>query len=286
MRVLAALLLGGVVQAAPAAGSAADGTKVVVSFRFTSVSGKRPPNIVEIRRAGTGKLYFDRVPSTDGALVDASRYQGTIVYEADVLTPHPTTEELRFKIVGGSYSQKQDASGAIVVETVRLNIDAVSSTLAACRNAEGSIALKQTPTQRLVAFSVPCDDAPIQDGQTAGVGKNSRIQITITPMCVRTTQSASAKSLCGEADPVLGTWTWKFAPPGETIATHGSVTFSDDGKMSWSGGNSGTWRRSGNSVTLTWTGGDRTVDRLTLSSDGKTLTGSNSAGWSVVGVKR
>jgi hypothetical protein len=45
-------------------------------------------------------------------------------------------------------------------------------------------------------------------------------------------------------------------------------------------------RRSGSSVTLTWLGSTRTVDKLTLSADGRTMTGTNNAGWRVQGIKQ
>ena len=40
-------------------------------------------------------------------------------------------------------------------------------------------------------------------------------------------------------DSVAGAWTWRFAQPGQPLATHGTVDFDSDHTMSWSGGGGG-----------------------------------------------
>lgn len=88
-------------------------------------------------------------------------------------------------------------------------------------------------------------------------------------------------------DSVVGTWTWQYAQPGQALATHGSVTFSESGStktMTWSQGGGGTWERSGHTVTLTWAKGS--VDTLTLSADGRRMAGTNRSGWTVVGIRQ
>jgi hypothetical protein len=86
---------------------------------------------------------------------------------------------------------------------------------------------------------------------------------------------------------VVGTWRWLFAPPGSALAEHGTVTFSSDHTMTWSGGSNGTWAQAGNTVTLTWTSKKPvSVDTMTLSADGRTMNGANNTGWAVRGIRR
>jgi len=84
----------------------------------------------------------------------------------------------------------------------------------------------------------------------------------------------------GGDNPIVGVWTWAFAPPGQSPRDQGTVKFTEDGKMSWSGGSYGTWRRAGNTLVLKWS--DKNAeDTLTLSNDARTLSGTNNSGWSI-----
>lgn len=74
---------------------------------------------------------------------------------------------------------------------------------------------------------------------------------------------------------VTGTWDWYWAESGKTLERHGTVTFYDNGKMSWDGGSDGTWTQTGNTVSLTWTKGDK--DDMTLEAGGTILSGDNTA---------
>ncbi len=87
---------------------------------------------------------------------------------------------------------------------------------------------------------------------------------------------------------IAGTWAWSFAPAGQPLATNGTVTFSNDGTMAWSGGSAGTWKHAGATVTLTWTSGTSagSVDTMMLSGDEMTMTGHNNTGVDVMGVKQ
>ena len=89
-------------------------------------------------------------------------------------------------------------------------------------------------------------------------------------------------------DPVIGVWTWRYAQPGQALATHGTVTFSLAGAMAWSGGAAGTWTHVGATITLTWTRGSSagSVDTMTLSTSQASMTGHNNTGRSVAGIKR
>jgi len=93
----------------------------------------------------------------------------------------------------------------------------------------------------------------------------------------------NAPSSTGDTS-IVGVWTWAYAPPGQQPVDHGTVTASADGSVKSSAGDSGSWRRSGSSITLTWTNGS--VDTLNLSSDGRVMSGTNNAGWSVRGTKQ
>lgn len=270
-----------------AAARAAEPPGFTVDFSFTSVGGKRPPNIVEIRRAGRGKLSFADEPLHE-EWINAESVTGTVAYEVDVLTPEPRTEQIRLKVVKGRYRQLEaSASDKVVGESAELGVEVVSSTLKTCEGAKGTLSISYDSEEksRGVRVSLRCGGAPIVEGQTAGSSRNSRIHITFSASCVRGPSSAARQATCRSADPVVGTWTWKFAPPGEKIAAHGSVTFSSDGTMSWSGGASGTWKRTGSSLTLTWKKSETDIDTMTLAGDGRTMTGSNNSGWSVQGVK-
>ena len=56
--------------------------------------------------------------------------------------------------------------------------------------------------------------------------------------------------------------------------------------MTWSGGDNGRWEQAGRTITLTWTSKQPvSVDTMTLSQDGRTMTGTNNAGWSVRGTR-
>ena len=89
----------------------------------------------------------------------------------------------------------------------------------------------------------------------------------------------------GGGDPVLGGWVWAFAPPGQPLVDHGAVTFNPDGTIKWSGGSQGSWRKSGNTYTLKWADKEA-EDIVNMSDDGKSLTGTNNAGWSIRGTRQ
>lgn len=92
----------------------------------------------------------------------------------------------------------------------------------------------------------------------------------------------TAPASCQEA--VVGNWGWAFAPPGQAPASNGSVEFKPDGHMSWSGGSHGRWTCSGASVSLQWEDNPST-DTMSLSTDGRAMTGTNDKGWSVKGTR-
>ncbi len=75
---------------------------------------------------------------------------------------------------------------------------------------------------------------------------------------------------------VVGTWDWAFAKSGEP-QKNGTVSLKEDGTMAWSGGNAGTWSRTGKVIRLSW-GNSSTVDVLDLSVDGRTMEGVNDTG--------
>src|SRR5262249_46386068 len=102
--------------------------------------------------------------------------------------------------------------------------------------------------------------------------------------CGEVATSETSKTAAKCEDAVIGTWTWAFAPPGSEPSQHGSVTFGNDGKMSWTGGSYGAWSCSGSTVSLTWK--DKAyADTMTLSTDGKSMSGHNNDGWAVTGTR-
>ena len=80
------------------------------------------------------------------------------------------------------------------------------------------------------------------------------------------------------------TWTWAYGTPGPPLEVHGAVKLYADGRAWWSGdGRSGTWRRSGNQIVITWPQ-HNSVDTLYLSGDETVMTGTNRDGWNIRGT--
>jgi hypothetical protein len=76
-------------------------------------------------------------------------------------------------------------------------------------------------------------------------------------------------------------WTWAYAPPGQEPEVHGTVKLFGDGKAESSDGNSGTWGRAGNYITIKWKTGE---DTLVLSDNETVMKGTNSSGWNIRGT--
>jgi hypothetical protein len=84
----------------------------------------------------------------------------------------------------------------------------------------------------------------------------------------------------GDTSPV-GTWV-EMVNGGSVY--QGTAVYNSDGTVTYTGGGEGTWVASGSSVTVNGAGstGSSFVDRLTLSSDGNEMTGTNGSGDSIV----
>jgi hypothetical protein len=87
---------------------------------------------------------------------------------------------------------------------------------------------------------------------------------------------------------VVGTWTWFASASGEPAALGHNVIIRADGTMTYDGGASGTWTQEGAQVTLRWTQGISAggVDNMTISADGRVLSGRNLAGRNVRGTRQ
>jgi hypothetical protein len=82
-------------------------------------------------------------------------------------------------------------------------------------------------------------------------------------------------------DNSFSTWIWAYGTPGPPLEVHGEVKLHADGRAWWSGdGRSGTWRRSGNQIVITWPQ-HNSVDTMYLSGNGTVMTGTNKDGWNI-----
>jgi hypothetical protein len=87
---------------------------------------------------------------------------------------------------------------------------------------------------------------------------------------------------------IAGDWAWFFSnTTGGPVTRGGCVTFTTNpnNNVTWSGGSSGSWSRAGNEITIDWRPGKTSVDTMTLSADGNTMTGTNNAGDTVRGQR-
>ena len=96
----------------------------------------------------------------------------------------------------------------------------------------------------------------------------------IGAMLLQQPASVDAGSQCRT---VVGSWTWKFLDQTEI------VVFKADGTGSATNGNTSTWTCGGRTVVINWRQGQ--VDTMTLSSDGKRMTGTGWRGISVLGIR-
>jgi len=81
----------------------------------------------------------------------------------------------------------------------------------------------------------------------------------------------------------VGTWQWEYVD-NDVIQPQGAMTFSADGKVVGTQGQSGTWKQQGRSVTITWTGGR--VDEMRVTSDGSTMLGHDDKGVTIRGFRK
>jgi len=92
-----------------------------------------------------------------------------------------------------------------------------------------------------------------------------------------TQQSASVEA-GSECRTVVGSWSWKY------LDQTAIVTLKANGTGSATNGNTPTWTCGGRTVIINWSQGQ--VDKMTLSSDGKRMTGTGWRGISVLGIRR
>jgi hypothetical protein len=170
----------------PGAAGAAD-PLYRVDFSFTAIGKERPPNIVESRRFGKGTLSFEEVPK-EGSLTKADAASGRIVLVYEVLTPHPRTEQLTLKVIGGSYLIHKE------VELATISVEVTDSTSAAC--SEGANGLVRLARAKLDVVDVALG-CGIHEGQRATPGRKSPVRIHLEGACLRPrTSAAVGKPLC------------------------------------------------------------------------------------------
>jgi hypothetical protein len=73
-----------------------------VDFSFSAVGGKRPPNILETRIVGKGRLDFSKSP-LERLETCTSSASGKIVVEFDIVTPHPRTVRLTLRVLSARF---------------------------------------------------------------------------------------------------------------------------------------------------------------------------------------
>ena len=89
---------------------------------MTGVTGKRPPNIVEIRIAGKDRLTFTDSPVTS-LRSRADAWSGLVVVEYDVLTPTPKTASITFGVTSAEFLQ--GGSSTVTSHDIIVNLDVV-----------------------------------------------------------------------------------------------------------------------------------------------------------------
>jgi len=166
-----------------------------VDLSFDAVGGKRPPNIVETRIAGEARLSFNSAPR-DNSDEDADAASGKIVVEIDVLTPHPQTLRVVLKVTGGSYERKSsgDSQAQLLVSIVRAE-DGDGDQLKGCPAASrGLVTVRRTASRASYVLQLAACD--LRFGQVASAGPNSRVHVSFSPKCLRST--AGRKASCGD----------------------------------------------------------------------------------------
>jgi hypothetical protein len=195
---LALALLGGCVallQSGPAA-SRTDASPVMrVDYRFDGVRGSRPPNIVETRIVGKGRLEFDTSP-VEGASKRASRATGRIVVELDVLdVERPRTVRLTLDVHTAEYAtnpRKGTTTIALFFRVVK-TANTTGTDYECSRDAGGRLDIGRSATQ--VAYDLILSSCGLRGlRQQVPIGRNSRVHVTFDPKCLRTTQAR--KPLC------------------------------------------------------------------------------------------
>jgi hypothetical protein len=182
--------------AGPASSRTAASPVFRADWRVTGVTGKRPPNIVEIRLAGKGRYTFFRSPAD--VVEDADNSSGVLVVEYDVLTPTPKTASLTFRVTSGRIALAALYPGAhpndVVYASLKLvNRENTVGTVANCPlGTNGEFALFKGERQ---GYQLVVHDCAIDVLQRANLGSNSRVHVTIDPKCLRTV--AARKPLCG-----------------------------------------------------------------------------------------
>ena len=114
-----------------------------------------------------------------------------------------------------------------------------------------------------------------QTGKSAS-GDDSSGQDRSTGRRGAATRHAGHKQEGNECDRVVGVWQWKWL--NETSV----VTLNANGTGTSAHGAKSTWTCIDRTAVIRW---PLTKDTMVLSSDGKTLTGSNNIGWAVTGSR-
>lgn len=180
--------------AGPAASEPAAGPVMTVGWRLTAVGGKRPPNIVETRIAGKGTLQFDNSPVL-GVSELADNETGRIVVEYDVLTPRPRTVQLTLKVTRAFYLRSRGQEIFFLDVQVIRSDDGEGEQVETCRvGAKGKLVLATSAIKS--GYRLDLSDCGIAHGQQAANGKNSPVQLTTSPKCLR--GPAARKPLCGK----------------------------------------------------------------------------------------
>lgn len=171
-----------------------------VSFRLTAVGKARPPDIVETRIAGSGRFLFDRSPVEGASFGGKASATGTVVVEFDVLSPHPQTEQLRLAVIKGLYHSDDTGSREYASVTVKVTASTTSGHLDCPVGDVGEVGFLRYKTSRRTSVSISLPDCGIRQLQTATTARNSRVHVSFTAQCLRTTSTAG-QPLCGSPNP-------------------------------------------------------------------------------------
>jgi hypothetical protein len=164
-------------------GSAAPPPKVYrVDFLFTSVGGKRPPNILESRRAGKGKLYLDTGPWANHAAPATAT--GKIVLDWDLIVPTPETVRMELAVTGGRvvFGLHEPFEAALDVKVTKSA--STRGTPLECGVGETGQAWIADGAARKDEVAIRIGRCHIEQGESALEGKNSRVKVAIVGRCL------------------------------------------------------------------------------------------------------
>lgn len=165
--------------------------------------GKRPPNFVEVRVASKGRVSFDKSP-LEGKDTFGHVDSGVVVVEYDVLTPHPKTATVTFRVTHARYTQSDEATAIQLLLRVTNREDTIGTTIHCPLGTRGELVFGEEQGGK-VGYELVARPCGIDVYQPAvKVARNSRVHVTIDGKCLRTVSARTP--ICGGLKLSSGTY--------------------------------------------------------------------------------